>query len=68
MADLKVDSKKMEVWEEEIVEVVDRGLLVVVEERTIVKDRVVYKVVKVDTIIVEVDMKVATSMFDPMVV
>ena len=40
--DLKVDSKKMEVWEEEIVEVVDKGLLVEVEERTVVEDRIAY--------------------------
>ena len=68
MVDLKVDSKRMEVWEEEIVEVVDRVLLVVLEERTIVEDRVMYKVVKVDTMIVEVDTKVVASMFDVMVV
>ena len=66
--DLKVDSKKMEVWEEEIVEVVDRGLLLAVEKKTIVEDKVAYKVVKIGTMIVEVDTKVAASMFDAMVV
>ena len=57
----------MEGLEEEIVEVVDRGLVVVVEERIVVEDRVVYKVLKGDTMIVAVDMKVAASMFDVMV-
>ena len=63
-----VDSKKMKVWEEEIVEVIDRGLLVVVEERIVVENRVAYKVVKVDMMIVGVDTKVVASMSDAMVV
>ena len=63
-----VDLKKMEVWEEEIVEIFDRGLLVVVEERIFVEDRVRCKIVKVDMTIVEVDMKVVASMSDAMVV
>ena len=60
-----MDSKKMEVWEEEIVEVIDRGLLMVVEERTIVENRIAYKV---DMMMEELDMKVVASMFDAMVV
>ena len=50
--DLKVNLKKMEVWEEEIVEVVDMGLSVVVEEMIVVEDKVVHKVVEVDTKVV----------------
>ena len=66
--DLKVDLKKMEVWEEEIVEVLDRGLLLVVEEKTDVEDKVAYKVVKIGVMIVELDTKVVASMFDVVVV
>ena len=63
--DLKVGSKKMKVWEEGIVEVVGRVLLMVVEERTIVENRIAYKV---DMMMEELDMKVVASMFDAMVV
>ena len=67
VVDLKVDSKKMEVLEEEIFDVVDRGLLLVVEEQTVVEDRFAYKVVKIDMMIVEVDTKVVSSMSNAMV-
>ena len=46
--DLKVNLRKMEVWEEEIIEVDDRGLSLVVEEMIVVEDKVAYKVVEVD--------------------
>ena len=63
-----MDLRKMEVLEEETVEVVDKDLSLVVEEMIFVEDKVKYKVVEVDMIVLEVDTKILASMLDAMVV
>lgn len=47
-----VDLKKMEVWEEEIFEVSSRYVSLVLVEKNVVEDRLVYKVVEVDMMVV----------------
>lgn len=62
VVDLKVDWKKMEVSEEEIVEVVDRDVSLAVLEKNVVEDRFVYKVMEADMMVV-VSMPIAMGMY-----